>query len=294
MVDCTQKLELVCLKALFRVALILLCLGSASMAPCQVLPRPAHVIVILESKASYTKVIGNSEAPYLNSLASQGAVFSAFFSHYRASQPNYFQLFAGDNIGVKDDSCLQQRLPNPSLGGELLQKGFTFGGYAENLPAVGSTECKFGKYARKHAPWVNFADVPANLSRPLSQLPCNFDALPTVSFVAPNVDNNMSKGSLRVADNWLKNYFDSYVRWAKSNNSLLIITWAEDGKLFGRKTNPPHNRVPMIFVGSMVRDGVESSLQYTYLDLLRTIEEMYGLSYLGQSNTANPILDVWQ
>jgi phosphatidylinositol-3-phosphatase len=270
---------------------ILICTFAAS---AQSLPRPDHIIVLLESKARYDEVIGNSNGAYLNSLATQGAVFSSFFSQYRSIQPNYLMLFAGDTFSITGDHCQEATLLSPSLGGELLKNGLTFGGYAENLPSVGSTECKFGKYARRNAPWVNFADVPPNLSRPLSQLPCRYETLPTVSFVAPNNDNNMDDGSVATADRWLNNYFDSYVLWARTNNSLLIVTWAEDGKLFPHKTEPPRNRVPMVVIGSMVKNGVVSTAQYTHLNLLRTIEEMYGLSFLGQSGNVTAIVDIWK
>jgi acid phosphatase len=47
---------------------------------------------------------------------------------------------------------LAAAVPTPNLGAQLLSAGHTFGGFAEGLPAVGSTVYSAGKYARKHAP----------------------------------------------------------------------------------------------------------------------------------------------
>src|SRR4051812_16019181 len=39
-------------------------------------PRPNHVVVVMEENHSYNEIIGNPNAPYINSLASQGALFT--------------------------------------------------------------------------------------------------------------------------------------------------------------------------------------------------------------------------
>ena len=45
----------------------------------------------------------------------------------------------------------------------------------------------------------------------------------------------------------------------------------------------------------MVKPGSTSPGTYSYYDLLRTIEDMYGLRpYLGGSATAKDITDIWK
>jgi acid phosphatase len=39
-------------------------------------PRPAHVVVVVMENRSYNDVVGNKSAPYINALASTGAVFT--------------------------------------------------------------------------------------------------------------------------------------------------------------------------------------------------------------------------
>ena len=66
--------------------------------------------------------------------------------------------------------------------------------------------------------------------------------------VVPNQANDMHNGSIQQADSWLQQQLGSYVQWAQSHNSLLIVTWDED--------NSSHsNQIPVIFVGPMVRPG---------------------------------------
>jgi hypothetical protein len=249
------------------------------------IPRPNHVVIVVEENHSYNEIIGNPSAPYINSLAKQGANFTASFGVEHPSEPNYLDLFSGSNQGVTDDSC-PHTFSTANLGSNLLTAGFTFGGYSEDMPSVGYTGCNYNKYYRKHNPWVNFTNIPSSANMPFTSFPSNFNDLPTISFVIPNQNNDMHDGSISQADTWLKQHLDSYVQWAKTNNSLLIVTWDEDD-------NTQNNQIPTIFIGPMVKPGNYSET-INHFNVLRTLEDMYGLSYVGKSSTATPIIDIWQ
>jgi hypothetical protein len=249
------------------------------------IPRPNHVVIVVEENHSYNEIIGNPSAPYINSLAKQGANFTASFGVEHPSEPNYLDIFSGSNQGVTDDSC-PHTFSTANLGSNLLTAGFTFGGYSEDMPSVGYTGCNYNKYYRKHNPWVNFTNIPSSANMPFTSFPSNFNDLPTISFVIPNQNNDMHDGSISQADTWLKQHLDSYVQWAKTNNSLLIVTWDEDD-------NTQNNQIPTIFIGPMVKPGNYSE-KINHFNVLRTLEDMYGLSYVGKSSTATPITDIWQ
>lgn len=250
-------------------------------------PTPAHVVVVVEENRSYSNIIGNASAPYINSLASGGASMTQSFAEVHPSQPNYLALFAGSTLGVKDNTCPVNAGATPNLGAQLLATGRTFLGFAESLPAVGSPICSSAKYARKHAPWVNFANIPPADSRPFSAFPApaNYPALPTVSFVVPNVDNDMHDGSIARGDQWLRQNLSAYAEWAKANNSLLILTWDEDD-------NTEHNRIPTIFYGANVRPGTYSE-PISHYNVLSTLEQMYGLPKIGLATRAPAVTDIW-
>lgn len=255
------------------------------------LPTPAHVVIVVEENRSQAAIIGNPAAPYLNQLAAGGAMMSASYAETHPSQPNYLALFAGSTLGVTDNTCPVNAGNTPNLGSQLLAAGRTFMGFAEDLPAVGSTVCSAGKYARKHAPWVNFSNIPPAYSVPFSAFPPPsrpqaYAGLPTVSFVIPNGDNNMHDGSIAAGDAWLQKNLSGYAEWAKANNSLLIVTWDEDD-------NTARNQIPTIFYGAHVRPGTYAT-PISHYNVLSTLESMYGLPKLGLAARAPAITDIWE
>ncbi|HEY7415588.1 MAG TPA: alkaline phosphatase family protein, partial [Ktedonobacteraceae bacterium] len=127
--------------------------------------KPDHVVIVIEENHAYTQIIDSSSAPYINSLAAQGALFTNSHAVAHPSQPNYLALFSGSTQGITDDSC-PHTFSGANLGSELIGAGLSFAGYSESSPKVGFTECTEGGvpiiddlYARKHAPWVNFTNV---------------------------------------------------------------------------------------------------------------------------------------
>lgn len=259
----------------------------------QQLPHPDHIIIVIEENHSYSQIIGNSNAPYINSLANDtlGALFTNFHAETHPSQPNYLWFFSGDNQGVTDDNVPNDTpFTTPNLGAALLQNSLTFGGYSEDLPYTGFQGSSSGSYKRKHNPWVNWQGnntngIPASLNMPLTDLPANFDSFPKIGFVIPNQDNDMHSGSIAQGDTWLHDNLDSYIQWAKTHNSLFILTFDEDD---GGSTN----HILTIFVGQMVQQGQYDS-HLNHLNMLRTLEDMYGLSHSGSSADSSNISNCW-
>jgi len=261
------------------------CCTVDAFAGTGTIPVPDHVIIVMEENHSYSEIIGNSQAPYINSLASSGALFTNSFAVTHPSQPNYLELFSGSTQGVNGDDC-PNTYTTKNEERELIQAGYTFRGYSEGLPAKGSEVCTAGEYARKHAPWTNFVTDPGKYSLPFTNFPIDYSKLPSVSWVIPDLLDDMHDGTITQGDNWLQNYLSSYVSWATSHNSLLIVTWDEDD-------GTENNQVPTIFVGPMVKTG-QYNEKITHDNVLRTIEAMYGLKALGNSAGVKPIKDVWQ
>src|SRR5271168_3220576 len=128
------------------------------------LPSPAHIVIVVEENRSQSNIIGNKSAPFINQLAANGAMMAQSFAEVHPSEPNYYALFAGSTLGVKENVCPVDAGNTPNLGSELLAAGYTFVGFAESLPAVGSPACSAGKYARKHVPWASFTNIPGSQS----------------------------------------------------------------------------------------------------------------------------------
>jgi acid phosphatase len=269
--------------------------------------KPDHVVIVVEENHGYSQIMHSKYAPYINRLAGESAVFVNAYAITHPSQPNYLALFSGSTQGVASDDCNLKKEPftTENLGAALLRAGYSFTGYSEALPAPGSTECTDTtnpgfEYARKHAPWVNWQGdgingLPASANQPFSSFPEDFNELPTLSFVIPDLGNNMhntnleggDSGAIQRADRWLSDHLSAYVEWANTHNSLLILTFDEDDQ-----TNPENNRILTFFKGPMVRPGLYKD-NINHYRVLRTLEDLYHLPRSGDAGETG-IKGIWR
>jgi hypothetical protein len=237
---------------------------------------------MFENKAS--SQITSSSAPYFQSLAAQGASFSQSYAITHPSQPNYIALLSGSTQGVTSDDC-PKTFSGENLAHRVTSAGLTFKGYSESMPSDGYTGCSSGTYRRKHNSWVDFANNSSSVNLTYASFPSSLGSLPTVSFVTPNMCNDMHDCSISTGNSWLQSHLDAYAQWAKSNNSLLIVTFDEDNSL-------SLNHIYTTFVGAHVKAGSYPE-KITHYTVLRTIESAYGLSPLGGAASVSPVTDVW-
>jgi len=256
------------------------------------------------------------------------------------SQPNYLEFYSGNNQGtIQDgrpgtpDEPFTSALPftTPNLGASLRNAGYSFATFSESLPYVGfdgdsyTTVPGQNQYERKHNPvanWMNDStptsnQLPSSVNQPftafqnLARMRNGFAKLPRVSYVVPNEQNDMHDGSVAQGDAWLKaNILDTYLRWASSHNSLLIVTFDEDGD------DTATNLIPTIFAGAWIKPGnyTEANINFAkpyvanpadpgfqtptytamnHYNVLSTIEDIYGLPHIGGSIARPPITDVF-
>jgi phosphatidylinositol-3-phosphatase len=269
--------------------------GDAAAAPWS----PSHIVVVIEENHAFGQVIGNPDAPFINKLAAQGALFTDAHGVAHPSQPNYLALFSGSTQDTTGDSAVRGTpLRRPNLGAALIAKGYTFAGYSEDLPDVGSLKTTaHGGYARKHNPWSNWQaaspgpnQLAASANQPFKNFPSDFNKLPTVAFVVPNLYNDQhgdgfisNRTLIRDSDDWLKDNIGAYAQWAVTHNSLLIVTWDEDDN-----DDSPANHIPTIMVGAQVKPG-KYDQRIDHYGVLRMIEDFYGLPRAGASADAAPI-----
>ena len=299
-----SKLLLLCLAALLGWLPAPAAAADAPTSPSN-LPRYDHIVIVVEENKDYDEIIGNLAAPYLNKLAMEGATFTHMFAEEHNSQGNYFWLFSGSNQGLGFHNQIPRSKFNTSnLGEQLIIKGLPFKGYAQSLPAIGSEVgvtppgCRYPcLYGRKHVPWISFANVPNGTTIATSSnlrfedFPAYFGDLPTVAFVIPDLDHDMHNGeatdSVPAGDLWLQTNLDRYYQWAKAHNSLLIVTFDETQDKSGAAglTDPSDrsdpNRIATIFAGARVKPGYAVNDRLTHVNILRTIEAIYGLPKSG-------------
>jgi acid phosphatase len=270
-------------RALPGAGLVFLSFAAVAADP----PREQHVVVVIEENRSLTGMLGALEVRYINQLAGEGALLTEYFAIGHPSEPNYVAIFSGSTQGVQDDSC-PHAYQKPNLADALAAKKASFAIYSENLPAVGFTGCASGDklYRRKHNPVPDFSTVSADDNRPFSDFPSDYSRLPAVSFVVPNMMDDMHDGTPAQADAWLKDKLDAYRQWAMQNHSLLIVTWDEDD-------GSDNNRVMTIVLGQDVKPG-KYGQKLNHYDLLRTLTDMYGATPVGAAADAKGISDIWK
>ena len=213
--------------------LLLISMGYRSDA--QTLPRPDHIIILIEENETNSNIICggcNVYAPWLNALAtdSNSAYFSNMQSVDHPSQPNYLEMFCGYNPGWPgyceggsqgDDSILGWPFTSANLASQLLQAGLSFKTYSEDLPYAGYEGKTYPPaYARKHNPVTNWQgtgtnQVPDSLNQPFTDFPdsLHYNLLPTLCYVVPDLNNDMHNGtgdtSITKGDNWFHAHFNS-------------------------------------------------------------------------------------
>lgn len=260
---------------------------AAAVAP-NLPPAPSHVVVVVEENKEYKNIAGNvRSAPYLNELIARGALLTRSYGVAHPSQPNYLALFAGIT-DTNGDGCPPRSIDvnAPNLATELRAVNRSFAGYSEDLPQAGSRACWSGQYARKHVPWADFDNVLPSENLPLSALPEAYDRLPTVSFIIPNLLDDMHSASIARGDGWLRAHVGPIIDWAMTHNTLVIVTCDESDDAIG-------NHIPTIFVGPMVKPGRYDE-PVTHYNVLRTIEDVYKMQHAGASAGVPPITGIWR
>jgi hypothetical protein len=308
-------------------------------------PAFDHIVVVIEENHSFGDIIGNSAAPNINALAASGANIvnastdpqgntSGSHAVRHPSQPNYLEFYSGSNQGTIQDGhpgttgepfSSPPPFTTPNLGAALRNAGFSFATYSQTLPSVGFDGDSSGEYMRKHNPvtnWMNDTNptanqLPSTVNQPfttfqdIANSPGGFANLPAVTFVVPDQTYDMHDGTIQQADDWLKtNIIDTYLPWAITHNSLLIVTWDEDGD------NTATNQIPTIFAGAKVKPGnyTETNLNsnnphvgsptdpgiqtptgtaMNHYNVLSTIEDVYGLTHIGGSLNRRPVSDIF-
>jgi hypothetical protein len=295
-------------KSFLYTAICLAFLVSSSCRNLAHLPHYDHIVVVVEENHGYDDVIGTPNAPFINDLAKQGALFTDSHGVTHPSQPNYLALFSGSTQEVTDDKCLEAETPYTSdnLAASLMMGGHSFKGFAQSMPSAGYKGCQFQKstltdgflYARKHCPWVDWQGtgdnaIPASLSQPMTAFPKDFSLLPTIAFVIPDQDNDMHNigapgdgAAIQRGDAWLKDNLAAYAQWAKTHNSLLIVTFDEDDF-------KPVNHIATILVGEHVVAG-QYDQQINHYSVLHTLQEIYDLPATTLTKEAEVIRNIWK
>jgi phosphoesterase family protein len=281
-----------------------------------------RVVIIVLENGDYEVAVQDKN---LAALAAKGASFSNFHALFHPSYPNYLAMVAGTDFGIHRRGRYladrQVNFPNDAahktIADRLIAGGLDFKNYAEELPqgicpfridSQHVSKRKAGDYVRRHVPFLSFGEVQEKWCDRVVGVDSgkansllgedNFvkDAkagLVAYSFYTPNMNDDGHNTNVGVAGAWVSKFLDKTFTEKLRKGTLVIVTFDESDR-------NSDNRIYTLFLGDMVKDASQQDPKvlgrhYTHYNVLRTIEDNFGLQPLAEGDReAAPITDIWK
>src|SRR5579872_1425461 len=265
-------------------------LPSQSYTPALgALPNFSHIFVIVMENAEYGSIIGNRDAPYINSLANTYGLATQYYAITHPSLPNYLALASGDTFGLVSD-CTDCFVNAPNLVDALEAGHKTWRAYMENMPSP----CFVGDaypYMQKHDPFIYFDDVRNNPARcrnivPLAGLAGDLTAgtVPDFVWITPNMCHDMHDCPVATGDSWLSQEVPLILASsAWKQGGALFITWDEGTSLDGCCSYASGGHVATLVISPLGKPRFQSATPHDHYSLLRTITDAWRLTEPGRA-----------
>jgi acid phosphatase len=267
-------------KRTFIIAAILV-FGAAGMFAGT--PQSKHVVLVVEENHAFDAVITRGGMPYLKSLAEKYTLLTNYYGNHHPSIGNYFTMTTGQTISTKDG--YGGTVPYDNLISQLVAANKTWKAYGDSLPEQGYIGGSQGPYAKKHFPIAYFENVRNDPAQRKNLVPAEqFIAdlknqrLPDFSMLIPNLDHDAHDGSLKEADNWLRQYIEPLLADPEfQKDGILIVTFDESVK-----SDPDHGggHITTVVIGPLAKERFTDSTFYQHESLFATLEEILGLPRL--------------
>ncbi len=277
-----------------------------------------HVFVIMMENTSFSSLIGNPNAPFINSVAATSGFATNYFGVAHPSQPNYIAATSGSTHGVVDDNDITINVPN--IVDQIEGSGRTWKAYMQSLSLCATKldhACGNQLYERKHNPFVSYQDVQTNAARmanvvDFSQLSTNLANKNVADFtwISPDQCNDMhgrggggssdpcdfSNEQLLIAagDAFLSKTVGAIMNSkAWKGNSVIFITWDESDFPFVDTSGccdaiPGGGHVVTLTISHSDHAARTSNVAYNHYSMLATIEGGWNLGCLAFTcDTAN-------
>lgn len=249
----------------------------------------------MDENKTNSDIIGNSDAPYLNSLINKYSLATNYSAMNHPSLPNYLAITSGSTDGITTDcnppsaGCIVNVV---NIADEIQSSGRTWMEYAESMPSNCYT-LNSGNYATKHNPFIYYSDIINNKPRcnahvvAYNQLSIDLKQLkttPNYAFITPNLCNDMHSCSIATGDSWLATNVPMILNSKSftSQKSLLVITW-DEGYI-------GDNNVATIFAGSAAKNHYKTNSAFNHYSLLHTIEYLWKLKPLTNNDKEAPLM----
>ena len=272
---------------------------SCQDVPAQTSPRRFERVQIIVFENKDEQEVRENE--YFGGLIKKGAYFSNFHGLFHPSYSNYLAMVSGKEIVTHFDGQIDIS-GTPTIADRLKNKKLNWKNYAEGYP--NDVQCHpkpdfIGKYARKHVPFMSFRSIQDNKDAcsnivPGQQFKADWRGhkLPEYAFYTPDLDNDAHDLPLSAAATWLQGFLDPLLADAQFMKETLVVLTFDESR---EQSTDGGNHIYTLFVGDMVKAGETISSNYNHYNVLRTIEDNFGLCPLADGDLgAKPITEVWK
>lgn len=287
----------------FGLLSLTLALGVGLLLPASAAWATASgkVVVIVMENEAYGDVVGNSQAPYLNQLATHAQLFTNYTAVAPASNPNYLAMTSGLTSALSPPSAnIFQAFDAAGTG--------TWRSFMESMPgncAAGTSAKVPGTnvalYTADHDPAYSYRANTTCKTHDVPMTTSTFDPanLPDFSYVVPNECNDMhtlpaggqacpsyfgaNSGTslINMGDNWLAHVVPSLLA---QPNVTVLITWDE-----GRQSTNPPQQIMTLEAGAGIPAGTDGTA-YTHYGLEAGLYRFFGLGTPPNNGaTATPL-----
>ena len=269
-----------------------------------------HVFVIMMENTSFTSLIGNPNAPWINFAAATYGFATNYTGVAHPSQPNYIAATSGSTNGVINDDDVTINVTN--IVDQIEGSGRTWKAYMQSFSLCSTPldhACGNQLYERKHNPFISYTDVQNNPARvanivDFSQFSTDLanKNVPDFSWISPDQCNDMHgrggpssdpcnfgnvQGLIATGDAFLSSTVSAIMSSSAFNgNSVIIITWDESDFPFSDTSgccdaNPGGGHVVTLTISHSDHSSRTSNVAYNHYSMLASVEGGWKLGCLG-------------
>jgi len=283
-----------------------------------------HVFVIMIENTGYSNLIGNSNAPWINSAAAEFGLATNYTGVSHPSQPNYVAATSGALNGVFNDNDITIDVPN--IVDQVEASGRTWKAYMQSMSLCATKldhACGNQLYERKHNPFVSYLDVQSSTSRmanivDFGQLDSDLASGDVANYVwiSPDQCNDMHgraapatdpcnfgdiSGLIATGDAFLSSTVGKIMASpAWNGNSVIFVTWDESDFPFADVSGccdavPGGGHVVTLAISHSDHSARTSSVAYNHYSMLATIQQGWQLGCLAftcDSANVTPMSDL--
>ena len=266
------------------------------------------VFVIVLENTSWSSLVNNPAAPYINSLLTQASRAERYFTPpgLHPSAPNYMWMEGGRDFGFAGGSSFSPAVNSQNATNhfvsQLASAGISWKSYQEGIAAGQCPLADSGRYAVRHNPFVFFNDVTGGQNvnspyciahvRPYSEFANDLaqNTIARYNFIKPDLCHDMHDCGIAAGDAWLATELPRILAsQSYQQGGAVFITWDEGA---GSTEDGP---LGMIVLSPAAKgNGYSNTIAYTHSSLLLTLQEIFGVGpLLGDAANATDLSDLF-